>query len=245
MIVLHHSKGWKIISHYTHGLLAGKFAEQLDPNLRPEYWMDTLTAIIEHDDHLLDFEKGEYLTENGSPKDFMMNGGEDEEALEHAKLVYGNSVQKSQMVGLLVGRHLQFLYEDMSKNFAPMKKFLSEIRKKAKIQRKLYGISKTKETAAYEFMRFCDRCSLILCQDTVPETGRQLEINRTIAEETYYIQKTGKKEFSVRPWPFANDGFSVEFEYRLLEKPAFKDKIELKKEVNDADVFIKTVQFVK
>jgi len=40
----------------------------------PEHWVDVLTEIIECDDHLLDFEENDYLTENGTPKDFAMEG---------------------------------------------------------------------------------------------------------------------------------------------------------------------------
>ena len=137
MIVKHKEEGWEIISHYAHGLLSGKIAQELKINLRPAHWVDILTGIIEHDDHLLDFDEQEYLTENGTPKDFTMEGGSDREALEHAKRVYANAMQKSQLVALMVGRHLNFLYDSLSKEYSPMKKFLEELVELRTSQRKL------------------------------------------------------------------------------------------------------------
>lgn len=237
--------GWKIVSHYTHGLLAGKFAEQLDLGFRPKYWVDTITAIIEHDDHLLDFEEGDYLTENGCPKDFTMSDNNPKEALEHAQRVYSNCIQKSQMVGLLVGRHLNFLYEGLAKDYGPMDEFLSRIRDKAKQQRKLYRINKGDEDSIYQLMRFCDRCSLLVCQGTVPEAGRKLEINRTIKDITYYVHRNESENFAIAPWPFQADEFSIDYEYRILQKPSFKDAKELKKAIENSEIFLQTISFKK
>lgn len=245
MIVQHHEKGWKIISHYTHGLVAGKFARQLQLKLQPEPWLDILTGIIEHDDHLVDFEEGDYLTENGSPKDFMMSEGNDTDSLKHAHRVYSNANQKSQLTGLLVGRHLNFLYEELGKEYPPMDEFLKTVRNNAKTQRKLYGFTKKNENAAYDLMRFCDRCSLILCQNEVPITGRKLEINKTIGNKCYFMNRNEHQKYTIEPWPFESDNFEVEYEYRILTQPTFKTPNELKRAVELALVKVAHVGFEK
>ncbi len=245
MIVNHHEKGWKIISHYTHGLLTGKFARQLQLNLRPEPWLDILTGIIEHDDYLVDFEKGDYLTENGSPKDFTMSEGSDSDSLDHAQRVYSNANQKSQLTGLLVGRHLDFLYRDLGKEFPPMDEFLKTVRTNAKTQRKLYGFSKKGENDAYDLMRFCDRCSLIICQNEVPITGRKLEINKTIGNKRYYIYRNDNHKYTIEPWPFESHSFDVEYEFRMLTQPIFKTPKELKRAIERATVELASVGFKK
>jgi hypothetical protein len=57
MIVKKSSEGLHIIWQSTHGLLAGKIAEQLKIKLRPKLWLETLVAIVEHDDQQLDFDE--------------------------------------------------------------------------------------------------------------------------------------------------------------------------------------------
>ncbi len=236
MIVKHHSEGWEIISHYAHGLLAGKIASQLSKDLMPEHWVDVLTAIVEHDDHLLNFEEQDYLTKNGTPKDFTMESNKNREALEHAQRVYANAMQKSQLVALLVGRHLEFLNEDLAEDFKPMEQFLEDIDALRAQQRKLYGLLRKDEDNLYDIMLFSDRCSLILCQDKIPEVGRKLEINNTIRNKTYFIYQDNTEKITVEPWPFEHDKIKLDFEYRIIPQATFKNNQELKKLLDDVEI---------
>lgn len=236
MIVKHCEKGWEIISHYAHGLLSGKIASQLKTEWMPEHWVDVLTGIIEHDDHLPDFEEQDYLTENGTPRDFTMEGGSDKETLKHAKLVFSNAMQKSQMIALLTGRHLEFLYETLAESYPPMNDFLKGIASLRKSQRKLYGMTKKDEDHLYDIMLFSDRCSLILCQDKMPEVGRKLEINKTIGNKRFFIRKGDSDCLHIEPWPFEADTFQLDFEYRILNESTFKDNLSLKKAMEVAEI---------
>ncbi|HEA30926.1 MAG TPA: DUF3891 family protein [Leeuwenhoekiella sp.] len=243
MIVKQKKEGWEIISHYTHGLLAGKIANQLENDLKGPHWLDVLTAVIEHDDHLLDFDEQNYLTDNGSPMDFTMSSGTPAEMVKHAQGVYSDAMQKSQLVGLLVGRHLSFLYEDL--DFKEMRLFLEKIEKERSNQRKTYNLSKADEDALYNILLFCDRCSLILCQDAIPEVGRKLEINTTIAKNTYFISKTGQDTLKIEPWCFEEEDFTLTLEYRMLAKASYKSNQELEENLENAKVQIRTFQFKK
>ncbi len=245
MIVKHRKEGWEIISHYAHGLLAGKIASQLKKELRPAHWVDVLTAIVEHDDHQLNFDEKNHLTDKGTPKDFTMKGGSDAEALEHGKRVFSTATEKSQLVGLLVGRHLNFLYKSLAKEYKPMKDFLDEIGELRKIQRKLYGLSKKEEDALYSMLLFCDRCSLILCQDEIPEVGRKLEINKTIENNTYYISRTDNKSLTIEPWPFEAKSFALDLEFRMLGKIKFQSNAELERSFLDATIKMKSFSIMK
>lgn len=236
MIVKHCEQGWEVVSHYAHGLLSGKIASQLKNEWMPEHWVDVLTGIVEHDDHLLDFEEKDYLTGNGTPRDFNMEGGSEKDTLEHAERVFANAMQKSQMIALLTGRHLEFLYESLAASYAPMKKFLKKISSLRKSQRKLYGMGQKEEDHLYDIMLFSDRCSLILCQDKVPEGGRKLEINRTIADKRYFISKNDDGSIVVEPWPFEKDSFQLDFEYRILSRSTFNDNGDLKESLEDAKI---------
>ena len=243
MIVKQKKEGWEIVSHYTHGLLAGKIADQLKGSLKTPHWLDVLTAVIEHDDHLLDFKEQNYLTDNGSPMDFTMSSGTPTQILKHAKGVYADAIQKSQLTALLVGRHLSFLYDTME--VEGMQRFLKNVEKKRKVQRKLYALNKTDEDALYDILLFCDRCSLILCEDQIPEVGRKLEINKTIDKNTYFISKNDKNKVKIDPWCFENDQFTLHFEYRILNRAAFKNNRELQQDLENAKVQIRSFQFEK
>ncbi len=244
MIVNPHPKGWEIISHYTHGLLAGKIAMQLRPELRPDHWEDVLTAIIEHDDHLMDFDEKNYLTDAGGPLDFTLDHKSDDDALERAKRIYRNALQKSQLVALLIGRHLEFLYEEKSTNHSSYKKFFKDVKDDRKEQVNLYGWKKTTLEKTYQLMRFCDRCSLILCQDLIPSPGRKLEINQSIKEETYFILNTDKGTH-ITPWPFAAEGFQLAFEVRVVKKLHFESNQELKDAIRCTRPELKVLHLTK
>jgi len=236
MIVKHCEEGWEIISHYAHGLLSGKIASQLKQKWMPEHWVDVLTGIIEHDDHLLDFEERNYLTENGTPRDFTMEGGTDSETVERAERVFANAMQKSQMVALLTGRHLGFLYEKLAEDHAPMKKFLKDIKDLRKGQRKLYGLNQKDENHLYDLMLFSDRCSLILCQDKIPAVGRKIEINKTIENERYYLSRKEDDSLTIEPWPFEKSTFQLTFEIRILDRPTYKNNKELEEALDKAEI---------
>ena len=226
MIVNPHPEGWEIVSHYTHGLLAGKIAMQLKPGLRPNHWEDVLTAIVEHDDHLLDFGEKDYLTDAGAPMDFTLDERSDDDALEHAEKVYRSSLEKSRLVALLIGRHLEFLYHDKVKEHSGFRKFFKALEADRGEQLKLYGWKKPTLEEAYALMRFCDRCSLILCRDQVPGPPRKLEINTSIKGRAYFISRTDLG-LQIDPWPFRSDSFRLRFEVRQVKKLSFRSNGEL------------------
>lgn len=244
MIVNPHPEGWEIVSHYTHGLLAGKIAIQLKHGLRPDFWEDILTAVIEHDDHMLDFGEKDYLTGAGAPLDFTLDERSDDDAYEHAERVYRAARQKSQLVALLIGRHLEFLYHGKIREHRGFKKFFESVKKDRKNQLRIYDWKKTTLESSYSIMRFCDRCSLVLCQDLVPSSERKLEVNTSIDGKTYYIWGTNNR-IHVAPWPFEKDAFLLHFELRRLKKLAFRSNGDLEKELMDTMPELKEIQMVK
>ncbi|KGK28830.1 DUF3891 family protein [Cellulophaga sp. E6(2014)] len=241
MIVRHHTDGWKIISHYTHALLAGKFAYQLKQELRYSHWVETLTAITDHDDHMVDFDATNYLTNVGTPRDFMMDGGYERDAIKHAKKLYAASEQKSGWIVLLIARHLQFLYGNDSNQ--EMKQFLADSAEKSKTLRKLYGIRKKTEDNLYSILLFCDRLSLIICGEEVPETGRKLEINTSINNKTYSINRNADDTFQVSPWIFEDDSFELDFEYKILNQVNYKSNQELKEVLESSAAQLQKIRF--
>lgn len=245
MIVKQHNAGWEIVSQYTHGLLAGKIASFLHEKLKDSIWIDLLTAIIEHDDNLPDFEKGQHITRAGAPMDFTLKEDNLENSYEHATDIYATSIQKSQFIGLMVGRHLEFLFAEKAKSHKGFKDFFNKIDKDRKLQLDLYGISGKSLENYYDIMRFCDRCSLLICQGLIPTDGRKIEINKTINNKDYFITKTDKNTFRIEPWPFASKNFKLHYESRIVDQLKFKNDAELETALKKSLIKVNSILIVE
>ena len=243
MLVRHHPKGCKIISHYTHALFAGKIGSHLTTDLRNSHWPKTLTAIIDHDDNMQDFGARDYLTDAGTPRDFMRDGGSEKDAIVHTKSLYNETLQKSQWISILVSRHIAFLNKDSANK--EMKRILEKMYTKPKEQRRLYRINIAMEDHLYSVLRFSDRLSLIICREEVPVTGRLLEINSSIGGETYFISVNEDETFCVRPYIFAKDTFEIDFEFKILEQTNFSSNQELEQCLSDGKVELQKIIFRK
>lgn len=243
MIVHQNKEGWEVIYQATHGLLAGKIALALAIDLRPKCWLETLTAIIEHDDHQLHFDEKMYLNDVGMPIDFTNENTSELKVLERAKRVYRKAEIKSQFTAMLVSMHLDFIYDSMTSS--KMVTYLKLLKEKRKNIRKLYDVSKEEVARIYQLLKFCDRCSLILCKDTLPAVGRSLEINTSIGNETYYIHRTQNGKVTVTPWPFEKEEFQVASEFILLKEAQFASNSALEKALKNTEAKIKKWNFVK
>ncbi|KPM32101.1 Hypothetical protein I595_1750 [Croceitalea dokdonensis DOKDO 023] len=243
MIVKQSNKGWRMIYQAAHGLLAGKIANELAHRLRPEHWLETLTAIIEHDDHQLNFDEKMYLNEIGVPIDFVPENTPNEKVTERAQRIYKKARIKSKYTAMLVSLHLEFLYGDMEDK--EMREFLKTIGKDRQKFQKLYGLEAKKVQSTYQILRFCDRCSLILCKESLPTNQRSLEINTSIEGKTYYIYQSEKGHVMINPWPFEKENFLVAVEELLLQTAKFKDNQELQTALKGAKTVLLSWNFKK
>lgn len=71
MIVNQHQKGWEVIYHRAHALLAAEIAAQWNVKERPMRWLETIAAISHHDDLEKEWE-GKHITDAGAPLDFTL-----------------------------------------------------------------------------------------------------------------------------------------------------------------------------
>lgn len=247
MIVNQTMNGWEIFSHSSHGLLAGHIANELQSNLKSQNWVETLTAIIEHDDRQLDFDEKDYLSKIGMPLDFLQENRTVADIINRSKRLLIQAECKSTWVALLINHHLQYIYKNDAKEKKSIQSFLKLLKNQEKEYCKMHDISAEELKRVYQIMLFADRCSLILCQDAVPNAGRYLEINRSIENKSYWIKelKSSSSLLTVEPWIFQKDDFEVRAEYKLLRKTSFSSNQEFKKEFDDADVLMKTWSFQK
>lgn len=226
MIVRNSSEGWHIIYQAAHGILAGKLANELMIKLRPPLWMETLTAIIEHDDQQLNFKEKSYLNDLGMPVDFTEDHQTEEQILERANRVLNKALHKSKWTTMLVSMHIDFLYNRPEMGNKKLKSFFLSQEKIRDGYYKFYGIKKAEAEAAYDVLRFCDRCSLILCKDEIPARGRSIEINKTIEKKVYMLYQSKDHSITVEPWCFEKKEFEISVEEQILQKPSFKDNTE-------------------
>ncbi|WP_026915799.1 DUF3891 family protein [Christiangramia portivictoriae] len=221
MIVNSNAEGWEIFSHSAHGLLAGKIADHLKPEIKGRNWVATLTAIIEHDDRQLNFREKDYLTNIGTPQDFLDEDRNIHEIIKRSRRLLEQSRLKSSWVTILVMKHLEFLYKDLSAESKMIDRFMQEMGLEMKELMKVYKLSDQEVHALYQIMVFADRCSLILCQNGVPAKGRELEINTSIQNKKYTIYRNEHEEIFIDPWIFEEESFQLSCEYKMLEKASF------------------------
>nr|MBI1229778.1 DUF3891 family protein [Cytophagales bacterium] len=228
MIVRKTHQGLHIIFQASHGLLAGKIAEHVKIKYRPFLWLDTLVAIVEHDDQQLDFKENNYLSDLGIPLDFTEDSKSVLKSIKRAKRVFDHAKSKSSWTALLVSFHLDFLYGSLGEESIKAKQFLEAQRAFRKETITHFGIDEDKATSYYEILKFCDRCSLILCKEEVPDAERKLEINTSIDGKTFFIYRRKNGNLSVTPWCFEADTFELSIEETILEQTKYKNQQELK-----------------
>jgi len=226
MIVNSNAEGWEIFSHSAHGLLAGKIANHLLDSIKGDHWVDTLTAIVEHDDRQLNFQEKNYLTKIGTPQDFLDENRKVKEIIKRSERLLEQSRLKSSWVTILVMKHLDFLYKDLTGESKLIQQFITKMNEELKELMNVYKLSEQKVQDLYQIMVFADRCSLILCQNGVPAKNRELEINTSINDQKYVIRRTHNDKITIDPWIFEEESFLVDCEYKLLKKASFSSNTE-------------------
>ncbi len=121
MIVNLKNEGWEIFSHSSHGLLAGKIANEIQDQYKSKNWVATLAAIIEHDDRQLDFNEKNYLTKIGTPKDFLLENRNVGEIVKRSKRLLHQAEEKSTWISMLIAHHLRFIYSEIAKELNKIK----------------------------------------------------------------------------------------------------------------------------
>ena len=229
MIVNMQADGWEIIYHRAHALLAAQIAARWNQEDSPQRITDTVAAISHHDDLEKEWSKDQ-LTEAGAPKDFTQEGQSSAEKLtEHIE----EALYRGRWVALLTSMHTCFL--NQGSNESPeIARFLEEQEKLQQQWRKELGVSQEEADSSYQFMKWCDRLSLILCQHKIPDNQRKLEINDGPNGQKYYIAKTEAGSLSVFPWCFKEDEIKVFVETSHLSQIKFKDNQELTEALKNA-----------
>ncbi|MCB2406657.1 DUF3891 family protein [Hymenobacter lucidus] len=231
MIVNLTPEGWQIIYQQAHALLAAQLAWQW-PSFGPaDRWVGLLAAIAQHDDEQERWDGHYGLTPAGAPANFTMK----EFSLEQATGVLRAARFQGQWRSLLTSMHLSFLYESLRGQQQYIDTFLDEQKASQQQWRRALKVTKPEAQQAYALMQWCDRLSLILCREELPEMGRHLEISTGPDGQRYEVTRpTPAGPVRVTPWPFAAPEFSVSVEACLLSQLQFKDDDELSTAIREA-----------
>jgi len=173
-VIVHQiESGWEIIYHRAHALLAAEIAGHWSRQNSPMRLIETVAAISHHDDLEKEWEE-KNITPVGAPLDFTLDKNTD---LPKLKKHVTNSRYRGRWVAMLISMHTSFLNEGKRGESEELDSFLDEQLQMQEQIRKELQISKQEAEQAYAFMQWCDRFSLILCQQQLPEDERALEIS--------------------------------------------------------------------
>lgn len=241
MIVNLANNGWEIIYHRAHALLAAQLAGHWRKSDSPERLYETIAAISHHDDLEREWE-GNELTEAGAPLDFTLNRDDSTEPLRQH---ISNARYRGRWVTLLISKHICFLSQDRWGTTKEWDDFLNEQVENQEKWRQELGIEKDDTERAYQFMRWCDRLSLILTQQQIPDAGRALEITSGIDGQRYDVRQLSDEKLTVEPWPFEDNEFTVNVETTCLSELKYPNNKALVKALQEAPIKVLEWTFTK
>jgi hypothetical protein len=237
MIVNQHQKGWEIIYHRAHALLAAEIAGHWNAKERPIRWLETIAAISHHDDLEKEWEE-KNITEAGAPLDFTLIQDIDVPKLRQ---LTQNARYRGRWVAMLISMHMSFLHEGNRGQLPELDEFIDEQLKNQEEWRQELNITKDDAVKAYEFFQWCDRLSLILCKNEVPIGERALEIATLPDGKRYDVMQGSDGNLTVTPWPFQEKEFTVNVEACYVEQLQFASSAELSQALQTAP--IKTLEW--
>jgi len=228
MIVNLQEDGWEVIYHQAHALLAAQIAGNWNRQKTPQRIYETVAAISHHDDLEKEWE-GDRLTPMGAPLDFTLDRST---SVEKMRCHIEEALYRGRWVALLISMHLCFLNQGKQED-PEIAAFLKEQEKHQAQWRKDLELSEEGAQSAYNFMRWCDRLSLILCQHEIPSGERELEITLGPDDVRYYIILKDQG-LTVQPWPFNESKITVNVEACCLSQIKFDNNDELKAALKNA-----------
>jgi hypothetical protein len=241
VIVKHLPHGWQIIYHRSHALLAAQIGGQWRRKDAPPRFYETIAAISHHDDLEREWEE-DNLTPCGAPKDFMM---ETETSYPRMEKHLENALYRGRWVTLLISVHLARLNQQAKGTSQAADDFLERQLEIQQQYRKELKVTKADVDRAYAFMQWCDRLSLILCQQELPDDERALEISKGPDGQRYDVIKYNNDLVTVTPWCFEDDLFTVNVEASTLNEVKFDDNHSLTTALKQAPRSIIEWTFIK
>ena len=219
MICNQTENGWEIIFQRAHALLAAKLAFYWRPTERPARWPETLNAIAQHDNGWQEWERGDRVTAEGTPRDFTEMPLK--QIVLQAERVVTRAWHQSLWSGLLVSRHVSHLYEPRRGSYAALDDLLERQTALRRQWRRWLKSGREEVERAYQLLLWADTFSLLLCRQQLPAKGAVHEIGVEPGGQPYTLARHDDGSLSVRPWPYEQHRFFVEIDVHHLERRTF------------------------
>ncbi len=241
MIVTYTKDGWEVIYQRAHALLAAKFAYSWREQDRGSHWIDLLAAITQHDNNQPEL-SNDQLTPQGAPADFMLADGS---PLEQAQQVVDDASHQGRYVALMTSLHTSYIYQAKAREDPTFAAFLEEQGQAQERWRRALGLKKAEMERDYAVMQWCDRLSLILCKNELPEDERRLEVTRLPDGASSFVWQRADESVRVEPWPFGPDELELGVETSVLTQLSFKNPEVLREALDATPTRVKSWSFRK
>ncbi|PZX53516.1 uncharacterized protein DUF3891 [Algoriphagus ratkowskyi] len=228
MIVTKNPGGWNIFFHRSHALLAFKIGFKMSESLwpLPEYRLDGLSAITDHDNGQPKWNKSDNLTKAGAPLDFRQPSPMH---LKYVKSLISECLHKSAFMTLMVSMHCCSIYKNQSSK--EVVKFLRELEELSETIGKHLNLKKEDINECYRIVRFCDELSLTLCQGDLPKMGRKIQVEPLPGMEENFISKDEDGIITLDNWCFDQSEFKLSAEFYTAKKLKYISDHELISEI--------------
>lgn len=241
MIVNLIENGWEVIYHRAHALLAAQIAGHWQRSNAPLRLYETIAAIAHHDDLEKEWQ-GNELTPAGAPLDFTLDP---ESSIDKLKDLIVSARYRGRWVTLLTSKHICFLNQAKRGTSPDWDRFLDHQMQLQEQYRQDLGLEADEVERAYQFMRWCDRLSLILAQGQIPAVGRAVEITSGIDQQRYDVRELEDGKLTIEPWPFQDDEFTVNVEACYLSELKYSSNDDLQADLQCAPIKVLEWTFSK
>jgi Protein of unknown function (DUF3891) len=241
MIVNLTETGWEVIYHRAHALLAAQIGGHWRKADSPERIYETLAAISHHDDLEREWQ-GNQITPAGAPLDFTLDP---ESSIEKLEKHIQEGRYRGRWVTLLTSKHICFICSAKQDESPEWKRFFKEQAELQANYGKELGVEPDEIERAYQFMRWCDRLSLILTQKQIPQVGRSLEITSGIEGQRYDVRELEDGHLTVDPWSFEDPIFTVNVEASILSELKYDSSEHLIEDLKNAPLKLLEWTFAK
>jgi hypothetical protein len=234
-------EGWEIIYQRSHANLAAMLVAAWRDDDHVPRWTELIIATAQHDDQEMFWSNSNHLTDIGAPMNFTQS--ELDTSRQQAERVIDNAYRQGLWIALLISRHNSFLYEPKRGIDDKLDNFLDTQRENQARWREQLGYTEEKVDAAYSFLRWGDRLSLILCQRQIPQREREIDITPDRHDRMIRLIQRDDDTLYLDPWVLQEDELTVSVETRRLHQLKFDSEEEFQDALDDAAIEHRQWQF--
>ncbi|WP_028374771.1 DUF3891 family protein [Leeuwenhoekiella sp. MAR_2009_132] len=240
MIVSADINGTRIITQTHHAHIACYIGHQLKNKYKNAYFADVIAAIAFHETRETDFNYTRQLNDLGQPVSFDKPDVTEAQLGKKAEEILNGLKSRSLLVAALVCSHLKFLSPQVFEA-GLVSTINCDLDKQAM---KAYNLKTDSYNILYGIVRFCDRLSLMICQDELPDANRSYDINDALGDTIHNLcDKEG--ELIINPWPFQEDEVIINYEYHILKQRSFKNSQTFYKAFKESEIGFSKIVFKK